>query len=71
MIYQHELLGPLATSSFEIGRASCRPVNIIHGGFFLTMFEILIKEWPGGCDIVMETNPRVHGYISCITIIYK
>ena len=28
-------------------------------GFFLAMLKILMKEWPGGYNLVMKITPRV------------
>ena len=30
-----------------------------HKRFYIAMFKRLIKEWPGGSNIVMKITPRV------------
>ena len=42
-----------------------------HKRFYIAMFKRLIKEWPGGSNIVMKITPIVTSERSLMTIGYK
>ena len=49
----------------------CRLVKTIHEGFYLATLVNLMKDWPGGSYLVMNSNPRVTGGIPIMAIWYK
>ena len=46
----------------------CRPVKTSHKGFFLDTLEKLMKDWPGGSYLVLNSTPRFPGEIPLLAI---
>ena len=49
----------------------CRPLNTRHKGFYLSTLEKLMKDWPGGSYLVINSTTRVPGGIPLLYIGYK
>ena len=49
----------------------CWPVKTSNKGFLLDTLEKLLKQWPEGCHIVIQSTPRAPSYRSIMVIRYK
>ena len=47
------------------------PMKTVQKGFCLSILENLMKYWLGGPYLVLNSTPRVPGYIPLLNIVYK
>ena len=54
-----------------VGVDYCGPVKMSYKDFCLATLEKLMKYWPGGPYLVMQSNPIVPGGRPIVDIVYK